>query len=124
MNGDHLQQGISGRQPPPHHSLSREQRVRARQAARSPAVSPAFLAPLSVTSSTFLPKQGLQLQSKFTQLDQPNSSPLLMEDSDQSHLQQGFALLVLIFAVKLDVEFLNQFGCLLFLEGHDRIEHL
>lgn len=25
VNGDHLQQGISGRQPPPHHGLSREQ---------------------------------------------------------------------------------------------------
>lgn len=26
VNSDHLQQGISGRQPPPHHGLSRDQR--------------------------------------------------------------------------------------------------
>lgn len=37
VNGDHLQQGISGRQPPPHHGLSRDQGSKSRADCSQPA---------------------------------------------------------------------------------------
>ena len=39
-------------------------------------------------------------------------------------LEQGFPLLLLVVRVQLDVEFLDQLLCLLFLEVHDGIKYL
>lgn len=41
-----------------------------------------------------------------------------------AHLQEWFAFFVLIFTVQLDVQFFNQFCCLLFLKIHDSIKYL
>lgn len=109
VNGDHLQQGISGRQPPPHHGLSREQ-SETRADCSQPAQHPSRACSCLVVN--------LHSQSSTT------THLLPTDNSAQSHLQKGFALLVLIFTVKLDVQFFNQFSRLLFLEVHDCIENL
>lgn len=125
MNGDHLQQGISGRQPPPHHGLSGDQRSKTGSDCSQPGSSPPPASPASKLPTA--PSHPSRVCSCLVSLHSRSSTPtrrLPTDDSDLSHLQQGFALLVLIFAVKLDVQFLNQFSRLLFLEVHDCIENL